>query len=93
MWAMVRLQVVEHFKGQELVTETTVEAFREGILPRARRFNVKRSNVELSQHSRRGSAMNSGPLSLRMNFGRPRFMEIATRVEQLGTTMGVPKCP
>ena len=39
--------VVEDFQGKKLIAEAAVEALNESVLPRARRFNVKRAYIKL----------------------------------------------
>ncbi len=60
----------EQLSVEELIPEPAIERFRESVLPGGSRPMYAVLVVVLASHqSRRAWAMNSGPLSLRMNAG------------------------
>ena len=67
-------EIVKDFQRQEFVSEATVEALCESVLPWTAWFIP---TSRFASQSRNALAINSGPLSLRMNFGRPRSVAIA----------------
>jgi hypothetical protein len=72
-------QARELFEVQQFVAHTSVEGFREGVLPRRARLDVagRDRRVRAPVAERVGGQL--GPLSQRMFFGQPRSQTSACR--------------